>query len=589
MNATANETELSMAAPAGSRWKRLRHALYRWYYRVKYFPFTAERRRGNDAQGTRRGFIVIQIDALAHEDLERALRRGYVPNLKRLLERDGWELRRFPAGLPSATPAAQAAIFYGTKDRIPAFRYYEKKERRVIIGSQPASMQHIRDRLPADGILVGGSSYVNLYDGGAERAVFTLSDQRRQPLFQKMGGLRLALLLALHPIRVIRMVLASLWEYLREERDRLLSHVQGRYTYWWWYLPLLHIGTNVILRELQTLAVLLDIYTGVPAIYTTYNVYDEFAHHFGPSSRTALKSLRALDRRIGEILRMLRRVPGRPYDLYILSDHGQTPSVPYRIEFGETLGDTLDAAVDYGVPVLAGTGDYAPPSEAMDLLIRELEEVAATSISPTRQLGLRLGRWLRRHYGIFPLVAETVRIGRDRRLVVTYSSSLAHVYWSEPDHPLHFHEIRADPDKRALYYFLVAHRGIGLVITRMQDGAHVESREGRALVTPQGEAVVLDGEDPLRSYATTAIERRAITHLAQLENAGDIILFGAYDPTTDLCICFDDQVGAHGALGGRQFWPFLMTPRDLIPRDHVIEDPLDLYPIFRRYGDVGAC
>src|SRR5690606_40541949 len=87
-------------------------------------------------------------------------------------------------------------------------------------------------------------------------------------------------------IRVLRMGLATIWEYLREERDRLISHIRGRYTHYWWYLPFLHIGSNVILRELQTLAVLLDIYTGVPAIYTTYNVYDEFAHHFGPSSRS---------------------------------------------------------------------------------------------------------------------------------------------------------------------------------------------------------------------------------------------------------------------------------------------------------------
>src|SRR5690606_11951624 len=282
-------------------------------------------------------------------------------------------------------PAAQAAIFYGTKHRIPAFRFYEKQDRRVIIGSQTAAMQYIRDRLPADGILTGGSSYVNLYDGGAARSVFTLSARDRQPFFQKVGGMRLALLLALHPIRVLRMVLASVREYLREERDRLVSHMRGRYTHYWWYVPFLHIGSNVILRELQTLAVLLDIYTGAPAIYTTYNLYDEFAHHFGPSSRTALKSLRALDSRIAEILRMLRRVPGRPYDVYILSDHGQTPSIPYRIEFGETLGDTIEAAVDYGVHVLAGTGAYARPREAMDILVQELEEVAATSISPTRQ------------------------------------------------------------------------------------------------------------------------------------------------------------------------------------------------------------
>src|SRR5690606_41009359 len=112
-------------------------------------------------------------------------------------ERDGWMLRRFPAGLPSATPAAQAAIFHGTKDRIPAFRFYEKAQRRVIIGSQRPSMQFIRDRLPERGILDGGSSYVNLFDGGASRAVFTLAAREPQPLFQNLGGTRLLLLLLL--------------------------------------------------------------------------------------------------------------------------------------------------------------------------------------------------------------------------------------------------------------------------------------------------------------------------------------------------------------------------------------------------------
>jgi hypothetical protein len=575
-----------MSAPPEHGWKKLQRSLYRWYYRIKYFPFRAERRRRREAADPsrgRRGFVAIQIDALAYEDLERALRRGYVPNLKRLLEREGWELRRFPAGLPSATPAAQAAIFHGTKDRIPAFRFYEKPERRVIIGSQPASMQFIRDRLPEDGVLRGGSSYVNLFDGGADRACFTLSGRGRQPLFQKMGGSRIALLLLLHPVRVLRMILASAWEYLREERDRLWSQFRGNYTYYWWYLPFLHIGTNVILRELQTLAVLLDIYTGVPAIYTTYNVYDEFAHHFGPSSRTALKSLRALDRRIGEILRILQRAPGREYDLYILSDHGQTPSIPYRIEYGETLGDTIEAAARHGVYVLAESGAYAPPRETMDFLVRELEEVASTSRSPTRQLGLRIGRWLRRHYQLFPLVAEVVRIAEEEKLVVTYSSSLAHVYWTEPARPLALHEIRADPQRRALYYFLVAHSGVGLVVTRVQDGAHVEGRAGRALITPDGEVEILSGDDPLPAYATTAVERRALVHLVQLPNAGDLVLIGAYDPERDLCICFDDQVGAHGAVGGRQFWPFIMTAPGVIPRDHRIEDPLDLHPIFRRY------
>jgi hypothetical protein len=531
-----------------------------------------------------RGFVVLQIDALSFDDLNYAIEHGYAPNLKKLLERDNWEIRSFNAGLPSATPAAQAAIFFGTKDDIPGFRFYEKAEKRILVGSKPADVQHIRDRLPQSGILDGGSGYVNIYDGGADRAVFTIAAKKPQRFLQKMGGGRLALLVLLHPFRLARLFLASAWEYVREEVLRVYSQIRGEYTYYWWYLPFLHIATNVVLRELQTLAVLLDIYTGAPGIYTTYNVYDEFAHHYGPQSRTAYSSVRAFDRRVGEIRRMLRRVPGRPYDLYILSDHGQTPSVPYRVQFGETLGETIVNAAQQGVLVMAGTGDYTPMHEdVMDFLVQELEEVSAESSMPARKAGLGLGRWIRRHYSPFPLVAEVARQSEETRLVVTYSSSLAHVYWTQPERPITYDEIRDDKDRRALYYFLVAHSGIGCVITRMLDGAHVESLRGRALITATGELEVLAGTDPLADYASCHAERLAVTQLARMKNAGDLILFGAYDPKKDRCVCFDDQIGAHGAIGGRQAWPFIMAPRGLVPRDYPINDPLDLHALFRRY------
>jgi hypothetical protein len=107
---------------------------------------------------------------------------------------------------------------------------------------------------------------------------------------------------------------------------------------------------------------------------------------------------------------------------------------------------------------------------------------------------------------------------------------------------------------------------------------------GRALVTPAGEIEILTGENPLDPYAPTATDLREIARLAQCSNAGDIILFGAYDRERDECICFDDQVGAHGALGGRQAWPFLMTAPGLVPDGYEIDDPLDLHPLLERYS-----
>jgi hypothetical protein len=336
-------------------------------------------------------------------------------------------------------------------------------------------MQFIRDRLPDRGILTDGSSYVNLYDGGADRASWTLSDRNRQPFLTSLGGRRILLLLLLHPVRALRMLAVSILEYFREEKDRLISQLRGQSTYYWWYLPFLHIGTNVVLRELQTLSVLLDIYVGVPKIYTTYNAYDEFAHHFGPSSRTAYKSLRALDRRIKEIFKLTNRIPGRPYDIYILSDHGQTPSVPYRIRYGETSATPsterrgagrLHHGPDRRVRP-ARRGRRVPHGRARggrQHLQRAHPEGRASGSAVAPPSTTRLPP--RRRSGPPPRGARPgghlLLLPRPRLL-------------DRPAPRRPFDEIRDDPERRALYYFLVAHRGIGVVLTRMLDGVHAEA------------------------------------------------------------------------------------------------------------------
>jgi hypothetical protein len=78
------------------------------------------------------------------------------------------------------------------------------------------------------------------------------------------------------------------------------------------------------------MAVSRDLYAWVPAVYVNYVDYDEAAHNFGPVSRPALANLRRVDRAIRQLWRVVRRVPEHRYDIYILSDHGQTPCKSYE-------------------------------------------------------------------------------------------------------------------------------------------------------------------------------------------------------------------------------------------------------------------
>src|SRR5690606_15255237 len=242
---------------------------------------------------------------------------------------------------------SQAGIFHGENSGIPAFRFYLKEEGRVVTCNAPQGVQYIRDRLSTPGALAGGSSYVNLLDGDASTVAFTVATRERTSVYQRLGGTRMALLIMLHPVRVARMALQATGEWLMEEWARFRAEVTGRrITHAEGIFPFVRILSNVVVRELQTMAILLDIYLGVPVIYSTFMQHDELAHHFGPTSRHTLSDLKRTDARIREIWRMIRFAERREYDLVILSDHGMTPARSYRVLFRESLGRTVQRMLD---------------------------------------------------------------------------------------------------------------------------------------------------------------------------------------------------------------------------------------------------
>ena len=76
---------------------------------------------------------------------------------------------------------------------------------------------------------------------------------------------------------------------------------------------------------------------------------------------------------------------------------------------------------------------------------------------------------------------------------------------------------------------------------------------------------------------------RAVEALVRQPNAGDLVLFGAYDGYE--IVSFDDQVGAHGSAGGDQVCPFLIAPDSLGIANARIENARDIHRvIMTRYA-----
>ena len=534
---------------------------------------------------------MLQIDALAYSDLRRALELGLCPTISRLL-REGFALRRWFCGLPSATPYCQAGMFHGENDGIPAFRFYDKTARKVITCNAPHGVQYIRDRIHSPGALAGGSSYVNLLDGDAQTVAFTVATREKMSVYRRLGGTRMGLLILLHPIRMARMVFQGAFEWLLEEWERARGELAGRATHSEGIFPFIRILSNVVVRELQTMGILLDVYLGVPVIYSTFMQYDELAHHFGPSSKQALVDLRRTDARIAEIWRMAQLAGGRGYDLVILSDHGMTPALSYRVQFGESLGTTVQKILDEtratGGATPRALASYAEDTEYSDIGPEVVEAVAQLTPASFGRTSIRRFRdWLRSRYGLREIIfPEKYRVDRTNDVVVTYSSCLALVYFANTEQRLTAEQVSADPRWSQLRDKLIAHPGIGLVATLSANGVHLASRYGRAILD-DGEVEVLSGENPLEVFGTEPYVLRAVESLVRQPNAGDCVLFGAYDGYD--IVSFDDQVGAHGSAGGDQVYPFIISPERLGLASETLENARDIHrTVLARYAAANA-
>lgn len=538
-----------------------------------------------------RRFIIIQLDGLAHDYLIQAMALGQMPTVQRLIA-GGARLQRWRCGVPTSTPAIQAGIMYGCNWDIPAFRWYEKDTGLAPQCKSPPHVARLKARIAAGrrGLLTGGSSYTNMLDGDARLALFTLSAMGRQRFFEHLRGLGWALLFALIPWRIVRILGLSAWELARSLGRTLWAWARGGFRRRLRLMrPFLAVLTNIIFGEIQAFGVLLDIYRGMPAIYVNFYGYDEVAHGDGPLGREAMRALRRIDRHIREIERMRRR--HRPEaDLYICSDHGMTPATPFhRIAVKQPLGPFVAAhvgasvvwdegrdAADPGNPAAPLAVPRWPPTESIWLL-DELDGIEAHLSGR----GRRLARVLHRRLGarMMPDQPSGWDFARGSDVVVRASGSLAHLYFNVTTE-------RMDVSELAILYpdlvdALNNHPGIGLVLG-VEEGRPV-------IVTSHGTAALAADwlppglPDPGQTVADLA-------RLLSYPHSGDLVLLGAWDAQNRRVSSFEDHAATHGGIGGPQEFPFFITPPDAPLDLSTVTNACQLYPYFmtRYHGAASA-
>lgn len=552
------------------------NALAAWYYRRKYGAAARQLGRLPEEQDGRRGFVIVEIDGLAYKYLRQAIRLGYMPYLARMLLERRLRLAPWRCGLPSTTPASQAGILYGNNWDIPGFRWYDKSTQRSMMCKLPGPVRAIQERISAGrpGLLQGGSSYTNMFDGDARLALFTLSALGRGRVFENVRGLGFLVLFGLSILRVLKIIGLSLWTWFVYVIKRLASwvRVSSRDPHFTFLGPLLEIFNNIIFREVTTFSVLLDIYRGMPAIYASYVGYDEIAHHFGADSREAFRALRGVDKQLRQIDRMRQLHHEREYDLLILSDHGMTPSISFHRLYDQTLEQLIAAHTGQEVYAaeMGGESEGLPEARVRFLV----DEIRGLEARPRTALSARVLRATRRRLEERLLVEALEAewdLSRREDIGVRNSGSLSHVYFNVTDRQMDLSEVVLLYP--SLLETLVAHEGIGLVVGREGEEVVIAGGAGTLWVGRGGRR--LEGQNPLAGLRDAEWAAKQVARVARFPRAGDLILLGAWDG--ERVVCFEDQVASHGGLGGPQDWPFIAFPRDhrLVPPE--IENSEQVY------------
>ena len=496
------------------------------------------RRQGVVDDRSSAGVIYLEIDGLALPVLRRAMRDGHVPHMARWLADGGYNLTGWETDLSSQTGASQAGLLLGANDDIPAFRWVEKDTGRIVACSSPGDCKAIEQRLSTGkGLLAnGGSSRGNLLSGDADEVILTVSrvdaERRSNPGYRAFfaSSFNVTRTLALFFWEVILEWTAAIRAARRDVRPR--GHRGGTY-------PFLRATMCVVVRDLVVFGVLTDMMRGRPAVYATFASYDEVAHHSGLERHDTLEALRKVDQQFGRIAAATRYAP-RPYEIVVLSDHGQTQGATFKQRNGYTLAEYVERALETG---------------------------SATEVSGGDEQSAMAGLVAREATGSRPEATEPDRPAPSDEAIVLGSGNLGLVYLMGSPERLTLEEI--EQRHPHLIDALRAHPHIGWLLVRSAEhGAMVLGPRGMRRLADD----VVEGEDPLAPFSVTAA--RHLLRTDTFSNVADIMVGSFYDADLDEACAFEELISFHGGLGGEQTEAFVLSPKSLpLPDGPIIGAP----------------
>lgn len=478
---------------------------------------------------TRPGLLMIQIDGLSRPQLERALERGEMPFLSRLLGREHYRLHSHYSGLPSSTPAVQAELFYGVRTAVPAFAFREHESGRMVRMYDPDAAEHVETRLSAgdtEPLLKGGSSYSNNYTGGAAESHFCPSSMGWGAMLRAANPLVLLTFILSHLYSFVRVTLLLLFELGLAIYDFVRGVVGGQDLLKELKFVPTRVAISVLLREFCVIGGKIDISRGLPIVHINLLGYDEQSHRRGPRSLFAHWTLKGIDDAIARLWRATTRAAWRHYDVWIYSDHGQVATLPYRRAQGYTLEDAVAQAFENAGLPRAHHG---------------VDENAARMQRARLLGGHRLQRFFSR------LVNNPEDTDATHAPQVACLGPVAHVYF-----PLETGDTQRAAVSRDL---AITHRVPVVLEKTSADQAKAITDHGE-FELPRDAAALFGHDHPFLDSIGADLVR-----LCNHADAGDLVLLGWRASRSPLS--FAEESGAHAGVAPEETHGFALLPDDI--------------------------
>jgi putative membrane protein len=349
-----------------------------------------------------------------------------------------------------------------------------------------------------------------------------------------------------NPSNFPRTIALFIWDVVDEFFGRvrqLILNVRPRLRKGLFIYYLTRAGANVFLREITTDTLVGDLIAGrVDVAYATYVAYDEIAHHNGITDSASFRSLKQLDKQFHRLEQATSYAP-RPYQLVVLSDHGQANGATFKQRCGFNLESLVKRLIGEDVKVfsaLDSNQDHFGQAIA-DPIVRR-EQYVVQKFKPVVD---QVERKPRGH--------ETA--ADEAQVIVLASGNLGLVYLTEWQDRTSYEQINdAFP---LLVPGLVSQEWIGFVMVRSDAcGPIVVGAKGTYYLHHDR----YEGENPLDNFGP-----RAADHLRRTDSfryVPDILVNSVYDPDNDEVAAFEELVGSHGGLGGTQCKPFVLYPAE---------------------------